>query len=313
MGSGTNKNARDDSIVGKASEGKIFIGGLSRDTTTEKMTEHFKKYGEIIDAVIMKDRVTGFPRGFGFVTYADPSVVDAVMKDTHTLDGREVEIKRSIPRENMDLLKGPKTKKVFVGGLLPSIKKEELEKYFRKYGNVVDAQILENRNTGEPRGFGFVTFDIEQTVDDLLALGQIHKLGGKQVEVKKAEPKGSMQDSRYGRFSLPARDAYRAGPADYSYDDRYGHDAYGPGRYRSYSGRYDSSGYLGDYGEGYASGGYGGAPIRGYMGSSYGGSYDEAYGYMGYPTGGYGGGYAPSGVGGYSSGRSSGRYHPYAR
>lgn len=38
----------------------------------------------------MKDRYTGQPRGFGFVTYADPSVVDTVIEDTHVINGKQV-------------------------------------------------------------------------------------------------------------------------------------------------------------------------------------------------------------------------------
>lgn len=38
----------------------------------------------------MKDRKTGQPRGFGFVTYADPSVVDRVIEDTHVINGKQV-------------------------------------------------------------------------------------------------------------------------------------------------------------------------------------------------------------------------------
>lgn len=38
----------------------------------------------------MKDRKTGHPRGFGFVTYADPSVVDKVIEDTHIINGKQV-------------------------------------------------------------------------------------------------------------------------------------------------------------------------------------------------------------------------------
>lgn len=38
----------------------------------------------------MKDRKTGQPRGFGFVTYADPSVVDTVIEDTHVINGKQV-------------------------------------------------------------------------------------------------------------------------------------------------------------------------------------------------------------------------------
>ena len=59
---------------------------------SEKLTKHFKKYGEIIDSVIMRDRATGHTRGFGFVTYSDPSVVDRVIQDKHVLDGKTVSI-----------------------------------------------------------------------------------------------------------------------------------------------------------------------------------------------------------------------------
>ena len=40
--------------------------------------------------MIMKDRYTGQPRGFGFITYADPSVVDRVIEDTHVINGKQV-------------------------------------------------------------------------------------------------------------------------------------------------------------------------------------------------------------------------------
>lgn len=52
--------------------------------------KHFGKYGEITDSVIMKDRKTGQPRGFGFVTYADPSVVDKVIQENHIINGKQV-------------------------------------------------------------------------------------------------------------------------------------------------------------------------------------------------------------------------------
>lgn len=55
-----------------------------------QFNKHFGKYGEITDSVIMKDRYTGQPRGFGFITYADPSVVDKVIEDTHVINGKQV-------------------------------------------------------------------------------------------------------------------------------------------------------------------------------------------------------------------------------
>jgi RNA recognition motif-containing protein len=56
----------------------------------DNLTRHFKKYGEIIDAVIMKDRSTGHPRGFGFVTFADASACEHVVQDKHVINGRTV-------------------------------------------------------------------------------------------------------------------------------------------------------------------------------------------------------------------------------
>lgn len=64
-----------------------FYLGLSY---AAQFVKHFGKYGDIIDSVIMKDRKTGQPRGFGFVTYADPSVVDTVIEDTHIINGKQV-------------------------------------------------------------------------------------------------------------------------------------------------------------------------------------------------------------------------------
>ncbi|KAI9176559.1 hypothetical protein LWI28_004279 [Acer negundo] len=159
-----------------ASPGKIFIGGLARETTSAQFVKHFGKYGEITDSVIMKDRKTGQPRGFGFVTYADASVVD------------KVEIKRTIPKGAMGS-KDFKTRKIFVGGIPSTINEEELKDFFMQYGEVQEHQIMRDHSTSRSRGFGFITFQTDQAVDDLLAKGNKVELAGAQVEIKKAEPK----------------------------------------------------------------------------------------------------------------------------
>lgn len=73
-------------------QGKLFIGGVSWETTEEKLKDHFEKYGEVTQAVIMRDKITGRPRGFGFVVFADPSILDRVLQDKHTIDGRTVSL-----------------------------------------------------------------------------------------------------------------------------------------------------------------------------------------------------------------------------
>ena len=70
--------------------GKLFIGGISWDTNEDRLKEYFQTFGEVVEAVIMKDRTTGRARGFGFVVFADPAVAEGVVKDKHMIDGRTV-------------------------------------------------------------------------------------------------------------------------------------------------------------------------------------------------------------------------------
>jgi RNA recognition motif-containing protein len=74
----------------ESDQGKLFIGGISWETTEEKLQEHFSTFGEVSQAAVMRDKLTGRPRGFGFVVYTDPASVDAALLEPHTLDGRTV-------------------------------------------------------------------------------------------------------------------------------------------------------------------------------------------------------------------------------
>lgn len=47
---------------------KVFVGGLAWETPKEAMRDHFEKYGEILEAVIISDKLTGRSKGYGFVS-----------------------------------------------------------------------------------------------------------------------------------------------------------------------------------------------------------------------------------------------------
>ncbi|KAE8717078.1 Glycine-rich RNA-binding protein 2 [Hibiscus syriacus] len=48
---------------------KLFISGLSKETTDEQFKEAFNPFGQVVEAKIIRDRASGRSRGFGFVTY----------------------------------------------------------------------------------------------------------------------------------------------------------------------------------------------------------------------------------------------------
>ncbi|KAA8550721.1 hypothetical protein F0562_002405 [Nyssa sinensis] len=184
-------------------EGKIFIGGIAWDTTEDTLRDYFGQYGEVAQTVIMRDKTTSRPRGFGFVVFADPSTLDRVLQDKHTIDGRAVEAKRALSREvqhtpsrsgNPNAGRSPggtgnfRTKKIFVGGLPSSLTEDGFRQYFENFGLVTDVVIMYDQSTKRPRGFGFISFETEDSVDRVLQKS-FHELNNKYVEVKRALPK----------------------------------------------------------------------------------------------------------------------------
>ncbi|XP_010262417.1 PREDICTED: heterogeneous nuclear ribonucleoprotein 1 [Nelumbo nucifera] len=264
-------------------QGKLFVGGISWDTSEEKLKEYFGNYGEVVQTVIMRDKVTGRPRGFGFVVFADPSILDRVLQDKHTIDGRTVEAKRALSREEQQTSRSGnpnagrnlggagniKTKKIFVGGLPPTLTEEGFRQYFETYGHVTDVVVMYDQTTQRPRGFGFISFDTEEAVDRVLHK-TFHELNGKLVEVKRALPKEAN----------PGSGGRQMGGGSYQ-----GYGGSG-GNANTYDSRVDAARYMPPQTAGggfpaYGSSGYG-APGYGY------GAASNGVGYGGYGVGGYG-------------------------
>ncbi|XP_064219800.1 heterogeneous nuclear ribonucleoprotein A1-like [Aotus nancymaae] len=80
---------------------KLFIGGLSFETTDESLRSHFEQWGTLTNCVVMRGPNTKCSRGFGFITYATVEEVDAAMNARpHKVDGKVVEPKRAVSRED---------------------------------------------------------------------------------------------------------------------------------------------------------------------------------------------------------------------
>ncbi|VAI61135.1 unnamed protein product [Triticum turgidum subsp. durum] len=68
---------------------KVFVGGLAWETPSAGLHDHFREYGEILEAVVITDRETGRSKGYGFVTFRDPeSAQQAVQNPNPMIAGR---------------------------------------------------------------------------------------------------------------------------------------------------------------------------------------------------------------------------------
>ncbi len=80
---------------------KLFVGGLSFQTTEDVLADAFAKAGKVISAVIIKDRMTQRSKGFGFVEMEteDEAQAAIAMWNGQELDGRRVAVNEARPLE----------------------------------------------------------------------------------------------------------------------------------------------------------------------------------------------------------------------
>jgi RNA recognition motif-containing protein len=80
------------------------------------------------------------------------------------------------------------TKKLFVGGLSFHTTDQDLSAAFAECGTVTEAKVITDRETGRSRGFGFVTMESEEGVDNALRLDG-SEIDGRRVRVSEAQEK----------------------------------------------------------------------------------------------------------------------------
>lgn len=290
---------------GRDQNRKIFIGGLNYNSTEESLKEHFSKFGQITDLVVMKFPDTKRSRGFGFVTYATDEEVDACQDNRpHVIDGKEVETKRATPREDIGKPEvGLTVKKVFVGGVKEDAEDEDIKAYFEQFGEVVSVIRTTDKESGKKRGFCFVEFNDYDPVDKAILKGQ-HEINGKHVDVKKAVSKENMMGGGGGGMGRGGRAGGGRGGGRGGARGGWGGNAGGRNQFQNGGGNQwggngawssgGGGGWGGDASGG--AGGWGGAPGN----NSFFTPGNADWG-SGPAAGGYGGGPAPMG-GGYNQG-----------
>ncbi|PNH01168.1 hypothetical protein TSOC_012957 [Tetrabaena socialis] len=256
---------------------KTFVGGLSWETTGDKLRAYFENFGSVREAFVSYNRNNGRPRGFGFVVFESPEVADKVVATKHMIDRREVEAKKAVPKEEAPEEKQQgaapqRTKKIFVGGLAPSVDEAQLRQHFSQFGTVEDAVVMYDHENKRPRGFGFVTFEEEEAVDRVFSHGAVQTIADKPIEVKAAVPRDQMpatprmHASYFGQLRGGPAPGFPNGP----HRNFAGHPPYGPpgpgypppyGNYaRPFNGRAPPANSYGGYGPGPRSPGPGPGP-----------------------------------------------------
>ncbi|CAL8326848.1 unnamed protein product [Boreogadus saida] len=274
------EGSKIDASKNEEDQGKMFVGGLSWDTTKKDLKDYFSQFGEVVDCTLKLDPMTGRSRGFGFVLFKEADSVDKVVtQKDHKLNGKVIDPKKAKAMKSKEPIR-----KVFVGGLSPDTPEEKLREYFGAFGEVEAVELPMENKTNKRRGFCFITFKEEETVKQIMEK-KYHNIGLSKCEIKVAMSKEQYQQQQHwgGRGGYGSRPRGRGGPSqhwDQDYDNygnqgygNYGDYGYNNQGYDGYGGGYDYSGYNNYYG-GYGEydnpeGGYGKSLRRGGHQNSY--------------------------------------------
>ncbi len=80
---------------------KVYVGNLPFKVGDRELKEMFSSYGEVTEAVVIKDRYSGRSKGFGFVTFSDDAAGQKAIEEMNEkeVEGRALKVNEARPME----------------------------------------------------------------------------------------------------------------------------------------------------------------------------------------------------------------------
>ncbi|OCK76261.1 RNA-binding domain-containing protein [Lepidopterella palustris CBS 459.81] len=194
----------------------LFVGNLSWNIDEEWLSREFDGFGEITGCRIITDKNTGKAKGFGYVEFATAAAAKAALdaKNGAELDGRPMNVDFSAPRSNDA---GPKERTndranrfgdkksdpsdtLFIGNISFDATNEMVSETFQEFGTITRVSLPTDKETGNPKGFGYVGFSsVDEAKAALEALNGAN-IAGRSIRLDFAQPR-SDDSPRGGGFS----------------------------------------------------------------------------------------------------------------
>ncbi|XP_073297559.1 UBP1-associated protein 2C-like [Primulina huaijiensis] len=190
---------------------KLFIRGLGWETTTEKLRSLFSSYGELDEAVVILDKVTGKSKGYGFVTFKHiDGAMMALKEPSKKIDGRMTVTQ--LAAAGNPATGGPgmaggvggmispadvSTRKIYVANVPYDMMAERLLQHFSMYGEIEEGPLGYDKVTGKSKGFALFVYKTADAAKASL-VDPIKNIDGHQLNCKLAIDGKRMKPSGVG-------------------------------------------------------------------------------------------------------------------
>ncbi|ERN17546.1 splicing factor 3B subunit 4 [Amborella trichopoda] len=176
-----------------------YVGNLDAQVTEELLWELFVQAGPVVNVYVPKDRVTNLHQGYGFVEFRSEEDADYAIKILNMIKlyGKPIRVnKASQDKKSLDV-----GANLFVGNLDPDVDEKLLYDTFSAFGVIVtNPKIMRDPETGNSRGFGFISYDSFETSDAAIEAMNGQYLCNRQITVSYAYKK----DTKGERHGTPA-------------------------------------------------------------------------------------------------------------
>jgi len=177
----------------------IFVGNLSWAVDNDRLSQEFADCGEVVSARVQLDRNTGKSRGFGYVTFATTEAADAAisLNGTKEVDGRTLNLDKSTDvgpnREKRAQafgdVRGAPSKVLFVGNLSWNTVEDTIWDAFSEYGEVSSVRLPTDRESGRPKGYGYIEFSAVDSAQKALDAMSGKELDGRSIRLDFSQPR----------------------------------------------------------------------------------------------------------------------------
>ncbi|KAJ6837936.1 splicing factor 3B subunit 4 [Iris pallida] len=180
-------------------EATTYVGNLDPQVSEELLWELFVQAGPVVNVYVPKDRVTNLHQGYGFVEFRSEEDADYAIKTLNMIKlyGKPIRVnKASQDKKSLDV-----GANLFVGNLDPDVDEKLLYDTFSAFGVIVtNPKIMRDPETGNSRGFGFISYDSFETSDAAIEAMNGQYLCNRQITVSYAYKK----DTKGERHGTPA-------------------------------------------------------------------------------------------------------------
>jgi len=189
------KGAEITQVFERNQEATVYCGNLDSRVDEELLWELFVQCGIVRNVHIPRDKVTGQHSNYGFVEFQQEMDAEYAMKILNMIKLFNKPIKCN--KTSQDKRTQEVGANLFIGNLDIDVDDKLLYDTFSAFGNILSTKVMREPETGESRGFGFVSFDSFESSDAALAAMNGQFLCNKPVHVSYAYKKDT-KGERHG-------------------------------------------------------------------------------------------------------------------